>query len=129
MQHAAGSLPRLAYGMAVSVLLALLVFACGGGPAYAQNAVSPLNTAKTTPNLAVTASATAEYDIPGGPVRFIYLKNDCNKALWFSLSGLEIYSLKLATAETFQGYFRVNTIKVSPDNTGTACTFTAIGGR
>lgn len=108
---------------------ALLILSTCDTPAMAQNAVSPLNVARSTPNLAVTASATAEYEFPGGPLRYIYLKNDCGKTLWFDLGGLDRYALRLASAQTFEGYFRVNSIKVSPDNTGTACTFTAIGGR
>lgn len=128
MLIAAGSLPRLAFGVTVSILLALAVFSCGG-PSFAQNAVSPLSVAKSTPNLAVTATATAEYKFTDGALRYIYLKNDCTKTLWFDLNGLDLYTLRLASSQSFEGYFRVNSIKVSPDNTGTACTFTAIGGR
>ncbi|MEK9751622.1 MAG: hypothetical protein VW338_00200 [Rhodospirillaceae bacterium] len=111
------------------MLSALLPLAMCDTPALAQNAVSPLNVARTTPDLAVTASASAAYAIPGGTVRWIYLKNDCAKPLWFDLEGRDLYPLKLLQNQAFEGYFRVNSIKVSPDNTGTACTFTAVGGR
>lgn len=119
-------LPRIAW---LVVLSALLPLAMCDTPALAQNAVSPLSVVRSTPNLAVTATTTAAYDFPGGPLRYIYIKNDCVKALWFDLNGAERYTLKLASAEKFEGYFRVNSIRVSPDNTGTACTFTAVGGR
>lgn len=121
-------LPRLP--LRVPVVLALLAIALSPIPAKAQGASEyVMQMMRSTPDLAVTATATANFTLPGGAIRWIFLKNDCAKPLYFDLDGLDRYPLKLLQNQSFSGNFRVNSVRVSPDNTGTACTFTAIGGR
>lgn len=121
-------LPRLHRRLfAVAALLAPLLLPSAvkaqGGAEYL------MNMALSSADLAVTATATANFRIPGGTVRWIFIKNDCAKPLYFNLGNLDLYPIKLLQNQSFSGNFRVNSIGVSPDNTGTACTFTAVGGR
>lgn len=114
-------------------VLAIAAFSLGSlasVPLSAQSfSEALLNVAVTTPDMPVTATVTVNYRIPGGTVRFILIKNDCAKSLYFDLNGSGVYSVRLLQNQSFAGNFRVNTIGVSPDNTGTACTFTAVGAR
>lgn len=112
---------------AAAALLAPLLIP---GMARAQGASEYLmNMALSSADLAVTATTTANFRIPGGQVRWIWIKNDCAKPLYFNFGNLDLYPIKLLQNQSFAGNFRVNSIGVSPDNTGTACTFTAVGGR
>lgn len=112
---------------AVAALLAPLLLPSMVRAQGATEAI--LNMALSSADLAVTATATAMYRIPGGAVRWIFIKNDCAKPLYFNFGNLDVYPIKLLQNQSFSGNFRVNSIGVSPDNTGTACTFTAVGGR
>lgn len=114
----------------LSVLVLALLAALGlfSLPREASAQTYTMTIVRSTADLTVTASATREY-IFREPLKMIYLKNDCAKPLWFDLNGLENYNLKLLQNQDFQAFVFLKSITVSPDNTGTACTFTAVGGK
>ena len=114
----------------MKILLLAAFIAAFSLPAQAQMIQLP-----TTPDLAVTASATADFSLkPRQFTDWIYIKNDCAKDLWFDFRGAREgvgrdYPLKLSQNQTFQAFIKLNSLGVSPDNTGTACTFTFIPAR
>jgi hypothetical protein len=97
-----------------------------------------------TPDLAVSGSATADFEFDkasGAFVHWIYIQNDCVEDLYFDLGGTKIpsaapgrdYPLLLSgrtatqDSQTFEGPFRLYSLGVS--NAGaTACTFTIQAG-
>lgn len=90
----------------------------------------------STPDISVTASATAEVVWTGtrGYVDWVYIKNDCpDGALYFDLRGVRDaaarhYPLRLSPAEAFSANMRVGNIVVSPDTANAnTCTFTLMG--
>lgn len=102
----------------------------------------------TTPDLSVSGLATADFIIDSirGRVDWVHIRNDCNTALHFDLTGAvqatkserttQVYPIRLeglgtgaATRDTqfFQGPFRMKTLSVSNDTNNT-CAFTLIVG-
>jgi len=112
-------------------LLILVSALAISGPVRAQSFIP----VPSTPDLAVTATATADFawtGVSGGKVDWIYLKNDCAKPIWFGFRGerdglARQYPLKLLQNQTFSGPLAVYSVGASPDNTGTACTFSMMG--
>ena len=97
------------------------------GPALAVMQAVP-----STPDIAVTASATADFPIQGGRVTWLYLKNDCSDVLYFDLRGARDanpYPLRLGSAEMFTAEIGVYSVGVSPSAGAGACTFTVIFAR
>lgn len=115
-------------------IFAVLVAVFLSFPAMAQQGLFAV---PSTPSIAVTATATADFvwtNVTGGYVDWVYIKNDCSAALWFDFRSkrdavARQYPLKLAQNQEFQAYMRVYTLGVSPANSGTACTFTLLGAQ
>lgn len=106
------------------VLICLLA-----GPAMAFQTIG------STRDISVTASATADFPVPGGRANWIWIKNDCSDDLYFDLHGTDRvadafeYPLRLKQAEAIELEMRVAAIGVSPAAGAGACTFTVIFGR
>ena len=104
------------------------------GPALAEDTI--WQTIPSTPDLAVTQSATATFTLER-PARWVYLKNDCATALYFDLSdkgldqtGQRRHALRLGQNQDFFAAFSFRSFEVSPGS-GTAsagCTFTLFPG-
>jgi len=114
------------------LLLGAALAALSVGSAGAQQTFNELYTSiPTTPDIAVTASATTEVFVPGGVATWVAVKNDCSRTLYFDLRGApntvtgRAYGLRLGSLESYSGPFRVHSIGVSPaSGDTTACTFT-----
>jgi hypothetical protein len=107
--------------------LLALAFLFIAGPALAQTA-TPLFPMASTPNIALSGSASVSVTVPAGPARFVYIKNDCSTDLFFDLRGrrdasANIFPLRLKTNQEFSANMQVFTVAASNPN-GTACTFT-----
>ena len=118
------------------LLAAGLLALCG--EANAQVATNPFWTSvPMTPDLSVTASATADFPIPNAPLRWITIKNDCSSPLYFDLRGGRFvgkpatsFGMKLNAGESFTMATQVYSLGASPANANSAtCTFTMQGGK
>ena len=118
--------------IAAALLLAAILIA---NTAWSQNAPPLYSALPSTPDISVSATATADYRISNlnAPARWIYLKNDCDIGrLHFDLRGARDgnsnnYSIALSPGESFSGAFKVYSVGVSPDSTAIGtCTFTLI---
>lgn len=118
--------------------LALLALLVGVKTPLAQ-AYNPLyQSVPVTPDLAVTASATAGYAFSGGPIRWISIKNDCASTIYFDLRGNYVgtkptasYGMRLNSGETFTMPVQLYTLGVSPASGSppAACTFSVQAGK
>lgn len=86
----------------------------------------------STPDISVSATASADI-VPGtGPWDWVYLKNDCSTDLYFNLNprskSATDYPLRLKAGEVFSGFFRLFTLGVSNDGAA-GCTFTLQGAK
>lgn len=116
------------------ILAAIFAILVTAAPAMAQQGLYPV---PSTPSIAVTATATADFvwtNVVGGYVDWVYVKNDCSAALWFDFRSrrdatARQYPLKLAQNQEFQAYLRVYSVGVSPANTATTCAFTLMGAQ
>ena len=93
-------------------------------------------TVPSTPDIAVTGSATTHVGVPGGPANYVFVKNDCASTLYFDLNppagGLgdgNSYPLRLGQNQSFSAEIGVHTLGVSPAAGASACTFTVQFGR
>lgn len=113
-------------------LLAVTAFGLVGAARAADVSYLP---GKTTPDISVSGSTSANVAWDGGPVDYVYIKNDCSTAMYFSLrdkagAAGATFPIRLAQNQTFEGPFRVNQVAVSPGATaGSTCTFTLMIGR
>jgi len=107
----------------LAVLIALLPL-----PAWAF-----LQTAPSTPDISVSATATADFKFHGRSfVDWLTIKNDCSTTLYFNINpttkaSLD-YPLRLGAGESFTTPTDVRIATVSVSNDGSAaCTFTLQG--
>lgn len=119
-------------GNALWVCLCLMAFAVGlwTWPAGAE----VYRTLPSTPDIAVTGTATATYPVQGGPASWVFIQNDCSDDLYFDLSPKVVadansYPLRLAQDQQFSGAFHLGAVGVSPASGNSACTFTVQFGR
>ena len=94
-----------------------------------------LQTVPSTPDIAVTATATMEvtFNHIQGPARFVAIKNDCSDTLYFDLrrapdGNTNNYPLRLGSGESFNIHMNIYTVGASPAAGNSACTFTLILG-
>lgn len=93
-------------------------------PAFAQGYL-PLT---TTPDISISATATADFAIPGRAYAdWFAIKNDCTSDLYFAPRNIDKsaldYPLRLGAGESFSAPFRIYSLGVSNDG-ASACTFT-----
>jgi len=98
-------------------------------PAQAQS----LKMQPSTPDMSVTGTATAHFNIIGHlgvAAQWFAIKNDCTQPLYFDLrdqrDGAAVQrGLKLKAGESFSMRAQLNALVASPDSDGgAACTFT-----
>lgn len=116
-----------------------LALCFGVKPVYAQTAYNPLyQSVPVTPDLAVTASATADYAFSGGPIRWISIVNDCASALYFDLRGGKYtgtkpttsFALRLSPGMAYTMPVQMYSLGVSPaSGNASTCTFTVQAGK
>jgi hypothetical protein len=87
----------------------------------------------STPNISISGSSSTNVTWDGGPVDYIYIKNDCSSTLYFDLrlpSQTGSFPLRLAQNQSFEAPFKVKQLGVSTSaGNGTTCTFTLMIGR
>ena len=93
-----------------------------------------LRTVPSTPDLAVTGTATSSYPVQGGAANWVFIQNDCSDDLYFDLSPKVVadansYPLRLPQDGQFSGSFHIGAVGVSPAAGNSACTFTVQFGR
>ena len=89
-------------------------------------------TAKSTPDISVSATSTADFSFSRPSVDWIAIKNDCSDTLYFGLAppnntrtSLD-YPIRLEPGETYSAEAYVRSVGASNDN-AVACTFTLQG--
>ena len=120
----------------VAFLLAAVALAAGlflASPSQAQT--RDFQAMRSTPDIAIAATATTEVLFFGSPARRLSIKNDCADDIYFDLRSIRdgnnnLYPVLLKQAETFTFTGVVHSLGVSHGSSSTAsCTYTLILAR